>query len=77
MPLISSAGNVVANFLQKKDTKNTLDDTIDFLKGIAPDCDYISVSFGTRKKNRWAECDGLEKAKIICSGVEGTGFRRG
>jgi hypothetical protein len=59
---------------QRQDTKITLDDTIDFLKGIAPDCDYISVNFEIRKKNRWAERDGLEKAKAILSGAEGTGF---
>merc|ERR1719174_3147138 len=59
---------------QRQDTKNTLDDTIDFLKGIAPDCDYISVNFEIRKKNRWAERDGLEKAKAILSGAEGSGF---
>ena len=46
----------------RQDTKGTLDDTIDFLKSIAPDCDYISVNFEIRKKNRWAERDGLEKA---------------
>ena len=44
------------------------------MKGIAPDCDYISVNFEIRKKNRWAERDGLEKAKAILSGAEGTGF---
>jgi predicted nucleic acid-binding Zn-ribbon protein len=58
---------------QRQDTKNTLDDTIDFLKGIAPDCDYISVNFEIRKKNRWAERDGLEKAKAILSGASGEG----
>lgn len=26
------------------------------------------------KKNRWVERDGLEKAKAILSGAEGTGF---
>merc|ERR1719352_20419 len=62
---------------QRQDTKNTLDDTIDFLKGIAPDCDYISVNFEIRKKNRWAERDGLEKAKAILSGAEGSGFGGG
>merc|ERR1719262_1761015 len=59
---------------QRQDTKNSLDDTIDFLKSIAPDCDYISVNFEIRKKNRWAERDGLEMAKAILSGAEGTGF---
>jgi predicted nucleic acid-binding Zn-ribbon protein len=59
---------------QRQDTKNTLDDTIDFLKGIAPDCDYISVNFEIRKKNRWAERDGLEKAKAILSGSTGEGY---
>jgi len=59
---------------KRQDNKNTLDDTIDFLKSIAPDCDYISVNFEIRKKNRWAERDGLEKAKAILSGSEGAGF---
>merc|ERR1719487_1609047 len=59
---------------ERADTKGTLDDIVDFLKSIAPECDYISVNFEIRKKNRWAERDGLEKAKAILSGAEGTGF---
>jgi predicted nucleic acid-binding Zn-ribbon protein len=59
---------------QRQDTKNSLDDTIDFLKSIAPDCDYISVNFEVRKRNRWAERDGLEKAKAILSGSTGEGY---
>jgi chromosome segregation ATPase len=62
---------------QRQDTKNSLDDTIDFLKSIAPDCDYISVNFEVRKRNRWAEGDGLEKAQAILSGAGGTGFGGG
>jgi len=59
---------------QRQDNKNSLDATIDTLKSIAPDCDYISVNFEIRKKNRWAERDGLEKAKAILSGATGASF---
>merc|ERR1719161_2470847 len=59
---------------QEENDKSTLDDTIDILKSIAPECDYISVNFEIRKKNRWAERDGLEKVKAILSGAAGEGF---
>merc|ERR1719352_1775787 len=58
----------------RADKKQILDDTITFLKDIAPNCDYISVNFEIRKKNRWAERDGLEKAKAILSGSSGASF---
>jgi hypothetical protein len=58
----------------RKNKKNILDGAITFLKDIAPQCDYISVNFEVRKKNRWAERDGLEKAKAILSGSGGSSF---
>ena len=71
----AGAQQAIAEEEQKKsDNKSTLDDTIDILKSIAPECDYISVNFEIRKKNRWAERDGLEKAKAILSGAAGEGF---
>merc|ERR1719198_1425521 len=36
----------------RSDKKNVLDGSITFLKDIAPQCDYISVNFEIRKKNR-------------------------
>merc|ERR1719409_2016307 len=72
---VGNAEEAITNTeVERADKKNILDDTITFLKNIAPDCDYISVNFEIRKKNRWAERDGLEKAKAILSGAEGTGF---
>merc|ERR1719453_1214922 len=59
---------------ERADKKGVLDNTIAFLKDIAPNCDYISVNFEIRKKNRWAERDGLEKAKAILSGSDGASF---
>jgi DNA repair exonuclease SbcCD ATPase subunit len=72
---VADAEERIVNTEQERaDKKGVLDDTINVLKSIAPDCDYISVNFETRKKNRWAERDGLEKAKAILSGSEGEGF---
>jgi chromosome segregation ATPase len=59
---------------QRADLKKVLEDTLEFLKGIAPGCDYIAVNFEIRGKNRQAERDGLEKAKAILQGAEFSGF---
>jgi predicted nucleic acid-binding Zn-ribbon protein len=43
--------------------------TLDFLKSIAPGCDFMAVNFQTRLTNRQAEMDGLLKAKAILNGA--------
>merc|ERR1719265_1731602 len=72
---VGNAEEAITNTeVERADKKQILDDTISFLKDIAPTCDYISVNFEIRKKNRWAERDGLEKAKAILSGSGGASF---
>jgi len=38
------------------------------MKDIAPDCEYYTVNFKLRLKNRQIEADGLNKAKAILQG---------
>jgi hypothetical protein len=48
--------------------KAFLDDTMKFLRSIAPSCDYMAVNFELRKSNREAEVDGLMGAKTALLG---------
>jgi len=48
--------------------KALLDDTMVFLRSIAPSCDYMAVNFELRKANREAEIDGLMGAKTALLG---------
>jgi len=48
--------------------KALLDDTMSFLRSIAPSCDYMAVNFELRKSNREAEIDGLMGAKTALLG---------
>jgi len=48
--------------------KTLLDDTMSFLRSIAPSCDYMAVNFELRKSNREAEIDGLMGAKTALLG---------
>merc|ERR1719298_243636 len=50
------------------DKKKLLDDTMSFLRSIAPSCDYMAVNFELRKSNREAEIDGLMGAKTALLG---------
>merc|ERR1719456_1071142 len=52
----------------RKDKKKVLDDTMEFLKSIAPSCDYMAVNFELRKANREAEIDGLIEAGASLQG---------
>merc|ERR1719345_600901 len=52
----------------RKDKKKVLDDTMVFLRSIAPGCDYMAVNFELRKANREAEIDGLIEASASLSG---------
>jgi len=52
----------------RKDKKKVLDDTMAFLKSIAPSCDYMAVNFELRKANREAEIDGLIEAGASLQG---------
>merc|ERR1719311_1407822 len=48
--------------------KALLDDTMAFLRSIAPSCDYMAVNFELRKSNREAEVDGLMEAGASLQG---------
>merc|ERR1719159_415964 len=52
----------------RKDKKTVLDDTMAFLRSIAPSCDYMAVNFELRKANREAEIDGLIEAGASLQG---------
>jgi len=52
----------------RSDKKTLLDDTMSFLRSIAPSCDYMAVNFELRKSNREAEIDGLMGAKTALLG---------
>merc|ERR1719272_1072415 len=52
----------------RADKKKVLDDTMAFLRSIAPSCDYMAVNFELRKANREAEIDGLIEAGASLSG---------
>merc|ERR1719191_2165915 len=54
---------------ERTSNQQDLDSTLEFLKEIAPGCDFIAVNFDTRLKNRQAEVDGLNKAKAILQGA--------
>lgn len=54
----------------KRDEKKAqLDNTMGFLRSIAPECDFMNVNFQLRKDNRAAEIDGLLEAKAALSGA--------
>merc|ERR1719355_28228 len=52
----------------RKDKKKVLDDTMEFLRSIAPSCDFMAVNFELRKANREAEIDGLIEAGASLQG---------
>jgi len=53
---------------KRKDKKGQLEQTMTFLRTIAPGCDFIAVNFQTRKDERAAEIDGLLEAKAALHG---------
>jgi len=53
---------------QRKDEKTILDNTLAFLRSIAPSCDYMAVNFELRRQNRFEEIEGLLEAKGALAG---------
>jgi len=49
--------------------KDVLGTTIDTIEAEEPRCNFITVNFDVRKKNREAEIDGLNKAKAVLNGA--------
>merc|ERR1719409_1259399 len=53
---------------ERSDKKKILDETMAYLKTIAPGCDYMAVNFELRKQNRAEEIEGLAEAKASLQG---------
>merc|ERR1719353_1088828 len=54
----------------KADNDAQLKAVMEYLKEIAPGCDFIAMNFNIRLTNRQMEVDGLKKAKSILQGAE-------
>jgi hypothetical protein len=54
---------------QRSDEKEILDNTLAFLRSIAPSCDYMAVNFELRRQNRFEEIEGLLEAKGALGGA--------
>jgi hypothetical protein len=50
--------------------KNELETTLNKIGDATPGCDYLTINYDTKRKNRQIEIDGLIKAKAILSGGE-------
>merc|ERR1719327_2323484 len=53
---------------QRTTQKGELDNVLNKIKGINPNCEYYEVNYPMRRKNRQIEIDGLNKAKAILEG---------
>merc|ERR1719199_384064 len=61
-------GDIEVAKSERSDKKTILDDTMAYLKTIAPSCDYMAVNFELRKQNRAEEIEGLAEAKAALDG---------
>merc|ERR1719271_1216329 len=61
--------SITSEKTEKGTNQETLDSTLQFLKELAPGCDFIAVNFETRLKNRQIEMDGLNQAKAVLQGA--------
>lgn len=50
--------------------KNELETTLNKIADATPGCDYLTINYETKRKNRQIEIDGLIKAKAILDGGE-------
>merc|ERR1719353_2201828 len=55
----------------KEDTEGQHTVTVDYLKKIEPNCEWIKASFTKRAELRTKEAEGLKEAKSILAGAEG------
>jgi chromosome segregation ATPase len=68
---ISSKEEEMVTEKTERDTnQDNLDTTLDFLRELAPGCDFIAINFDTRMANRQLEVDGLNNAKAVISGAD-------
>jgi len=62
-------GKVTSEKEERDASKSTLAKLMGAIKAEEPKCNFISINFDVRKKNRNAEKDGLEKAKQVLKGA--------
>merc|ERR1719421_367719 len=75
---VSDLEGEISSDMESRTTENTtmtdnqaqLKAVMDYLKEIAPGCDFIAMNFNIRLTNRQMEVDGLKKAKSILQGAE-------
>jgi hypothetical protein len=60
---------MVTEKTERSTNQDNLDSTLEFLKEIAPGCDFIAINFDTRMQNRQLEVDGLNQAKAVIQGA--------
>jgi len=63
---------VIENTADRLSNKGDLDIVLTRIADANPGCDYFSINYPIRVKNRQVELDGLQKAKTILSGGEFT-----
>ena len=54
---------------ERKTAKGELDAVMETMTDALPNCNFISINFDMRMKNRQTEIDGLDKAKGILKGA--------
>jgi len=62
-------GKVTSEKEERDASKSTLAKLMGAIEAEEPKCNFISINFDVRKKNRNAEKDGLEKAKQVLKGA--------
>jgi len=55
---------------ERDQSQKVLEETTAYIEAEKPRCDFITTNFQTRKENRAAEIDGLEKAKAVLKGAK-------
>merc|ERR1719326_92498 len=55
---------------EKNDNMKKMMATMEFLKGLHADCDWLLQNFDVRKEARAGEVDALKKAKAVLSGAD-------
>jgi len=72
---VSEAEKTIQSTEEERDaTKDVLAKEEEAVKAKEPGCTFITKNFDTRKRNRAAEVDGLEKAKGVLKGANFGGF---
>merc|ERR1719217_1827233 len=66
---IAKCEKKIAETIEERDSaKGELDSVLDEIKKAEPGCNFMTINFDVRAKNRQMEIDGLLKAKAILQG---------